>query len=103
MSLCKVSDSHPPPPPIFTKFCIFRQIFVKVTDINFHEIRPVGAVPMHADGQIDGQIDRQTNRQTDMTNLTVAYIHAKRKNAHLQRCLTIYIFRRARKIAKSDY
>jgi hypothetical protein len=79
MSLCKVSDSHPPPLQFSPNFCIFRQTFLKVTDINFHEIRSVGAVPIHADGQ------------PDMTNLTDAYIHAKRKNAHLQRCLTIYI------------
>jgi hypothetical protein len=34
---------------ILTKFGFSRQIIIEVTNINFTEIRPVGALHMHAD------------------------------------------------------
>ena len=50
---------------ILMKIECSRKIFEKYSDINFMQIRPVGAQMFHA--------NRKTNRKADMKKLTVAF------------------------------
>jgi len=58
------------------KFELFRQIFEKYPNVNFHEnsssdsrVVPCGRMDVRTDGRTDGQ----TDRQSDMTKVTVAF------------------------------